>query len=113
MAAIAYANRSARPVDLWTTRRRVAHRVHRRSSSSRPEQNEKCVTHVAGQKCYPCPRLLRGEHLCWKSSMFGAVGLPHSAFADEDVGEHDKLSGDGNDGELGGFSSGDEAIEGR
>src|SRR5438105_6561799 len=52
-----------------------------------------------------------GEHLCWKSSMFGAVGLPHSAFADEDVGEHDELSGDGNDGELGGFSSGDEATE--
>src|SRR5215216_3985888 len=52
-----------------------------------------------------------GEHLCWKSSMFGAVGLPHSAFADEDVGEHDELSGDGNDGELGGFSGGDEAIE--
>ena len=23
-----------------------------------PEQNGKCVTHVAGQKCYPCPRLL-------------------------------------------------------
>jgi len=45
-------------VDLWTTLR-VAHRVHsRNSSSNRAEQNEKCVTHVAGLKCYLCRRLL-------------------------------------------------------
>src|SRR3954451_11799445 len=62
MAATVCANPSVMPVDLWPTRRRVAHRVHRlnNSSSSRAEQNEKCVTHVAGQNCYPCPRLLSG-----------------------------------------------------
>src|SRR5262245_2456127 len=59
MAATVCANPSAKPVDLWTTRRRVAHSVHRHNNSSRPEQNEKCVTHVPGQNCYPCPRLLR------------------------------------------------------
>src|SRR5271169_5580679 len=53
------ANQNPTPVDLWTTLR-VAHRVHRRTSnSSRAEQNQKCVTHVPGQNCYLCRRLLR------------------------------------------------------
>ena len=44
-------------MDLWTTLR-VAHRVHSRHNHSRPrEHRENCVTHVVGQKCYPCPRL--------------------------------------------------------
>src|SRR5436190_12314982 len=61
MAPTVCANPSLIPVDLWTTRSRVAHRVHSSSnnSSSRAEQNEKCVTHVSGQNCYPCPRLLK------------------------------------------------------
>src|SRR6266545_2826710 len=47
---------SAEPVDVWTTQARCP-QAHRRSNNNRPEQNEKCVTHVAGQICYPCPRL--------------------------------------------------------
>src|SRR3954462_14772624 len=47
---------SAEPVDVWTTQARCP-QAHRRSNNNRPEQNEKCVTHVAGQNCYPCPRL--------------------------------------------------------
>ena len=44
---------------LWTTLR-VAHRVHSpRSRNTRPEQSENCVTHVVGQICYLCSRLLR------------------------------------------------------
>src|SRR5437016_10550878 len=46
------------PVDAWTTQARCP-QAHRRSNNNRPEQNEKCVTHVAGQSCYPCPRLHR------------------------------------------------------
>ncbi len=39
---------------------RVTYRVHSHNSSSNTaEQNGKCVTHVSGQKCYPCCRLLR------------------------------------------------------
>jgi hypothetical protein len=41
---------------LWTTLG-VAHRVHT-LNNNRPEQNENCVTHVPGQICYLCPRLL-------------------------------------------------------
>src|SRR6185437_8219636 len=44
-------------VDLWTTLR-VAHRVHRFGSPNRPERNENCVTHVVGQTCHLCSRLL-------------------------------------------------------
>ena len=59
MAATDCANPNKQPVDLWTTLR-VAHRVHSpNSNSSTAEQNEKCVTHVAGQNCYLCRRLLR------------------------------------------------------
>src|ERR1700731_1556797 len=58
------------PVDVWRTQG-GSPQVHRPNSSknrsnnrnskrSRPEQNEKCVTYVAGQKCYRCRRLLRG-----------------------------------------------------
>ena len=47
-----------KPVDLWTTRRGVAHKAHR-PSNNRPERNENCVTHVVGQNCYPCRRLLK------------------------------------------------------
>ena len=43
-------------MDLWTTQS-VAHRVHSRNNNSRPEHRGNCVTHVAGQKCHPCPRL--------------------------------------------------------
>src|SRR5580692_7001969 len=59
IAAIASANPNKVPVDLWTTKS-VAHKAHRHSNSSsnQDEQNEKSVTYVAGQKCYPCPRLL-------------------------------------------------------
>src|SRR4030088_383515 len=53
----ASANPNAPAVDLWTTLR-VAHRVHRRNNN-RPERNENCVTHVVGQNCYLCRRLLR------------------------------------------------------
>ena len=53
----ACASRSRPPVDMWTTLR-VAHKVHRpKNSSSKAEQNGKCVTHVVGQKCYPRSRL--------------------------------------------------------
>jgi putative transposase len=45
--------------DLWTTPP-VAHRVHGRNSNNRAERNRKCVTHVAGQICCLCPRLLSG-----------------------------------------------------
>ena len=60
IAVIVYANLNDPPVDMWTTRRGVAHRDHRHSNS-RPERNEKCVTHVVGQNCYPCPRLLNSQ----------------------------------------------------
>ena len=59
IAPTAFANPNARPVDLWTTLagspqppqpQRPHHRAH--------EQTRKTVTHVAGQICYPCPRLL-------------------------------------------------------
>src|SRR5262249_1515589 len=75
MAATVCANPSAKPVDLWTTRRRVAHRVHRHNNSSRPEQTEKCVTHVPGQNCYPCPRLLRAKRGGWGQRKPHPVGL--------------------------------------
>ena len=59
MAAIACASPNPPAVDLWTTLR-VAHRVHSLSSSNiRPERNRNCVTHVVGQICYLCFRLLR------------------------------------------------------
>ena len=59
MAAIACASPNPPAVDLWTTLR-VAHRVHSLSSSNiRPERNRNCVTHVIGQICYLCFRLLR------------------------------------------------------
>src|SRR5689334_4829914 len=48
---------SERAVDLWTTPS-VAHKVHS-PNNNRPERNENCVTHVVGQKCYLCLRLLR------------------------------------------------------
>ncbi len=58
MAAIACASPNPPAVDLWTTLR-VAHRVHSLSSSNiRPERNRNCVTHVIGQICYLCFRLL-------------------------------------------------------
>src|SRR2546428_6336788 len=57
MAATACESPNAEPVDMWTTQGRCPH-AHR-LNSSRPEQNEKCVTHVAGQNCHPCPRLLK------------------------------------------------------
>src|SRR5262245_58802642 len=57
MTAIACKSPNAEPVDVWTTQARCP-QAHRFSNSNRTEQNEKCVTHVAGQNCYPCPRLL-------------------------------------------------------
>src|SRR5690349_22312177 len=56
-ALTAYASPNARAVDLRTTLC-VAHRVHS-PNNNRPERNENCVTHVVGQKCYPCSRLLK------------------------------------------------------
>src|SRR5712671_6903704 len=53
---IASANPNAPAVDLWTTLR-VAHRVHS-LNNNRPERNGNCVTHVVGQICYLCLRLL-------------------------------------------------------
>ena len=50
-------NPNAPAVDLWTTLC-VAHRVHS-LNNSRPERNKNCVTHVVGQICYLCLRLLR------------------------------------------------------
>src|SRR5258705_1314879 len=47
---------NVKPVDVRTTQARCP-QAHRRNNN-RPEQNKKCVTHVAGQNCYPCPRLL-------------------------------------------------------
>ena len=61
MATTACASPNPPAVDLWTTLR-VAHRVHSpRSRNTRPEQSENRVTHVVGQICYLCSRLLRGE----------------------------------------------------
>src|SRR5258705_13224588 len=51
---------NVKPVDVRTTQARCP-QAHRRNNN-RPEQNKKCVTHVAGQNCYPCPRLLRGGY---------------------------------------------------
>src|SRR5690348_12013760 len=56
IAATGYANPNARAVDLRTTLR-VALRAHS-PRNNRPERNENCVTHVAGQICYLCCRLL-------------------------------------------------------
>jgi putative transposase len=58
--AIACASRNVAAVDLWTTQARCPQAHSISSNNSRPEQNGKCVTHVSGQNCYPCPRLLRG-----------------------------------------------------
>src|SRR6516225_6162141 len=41
---------------MWTTQGRCP-QAHRFSNRNRAEQNEKCVTHVVGQKCYPYSRL--------------------------------------------------------
>ena len=47
---------------LWTCGRRCASPTGSTASrsSNRPERNENCVTHVVGQTCYPCSRLLTG-----------------------------------------------------
>src|SRR5260370_40478451 len=58
IAATGYANPNGKAVDLWTTPRGVAHRVHS-LSNNRPERSENCVTHVVGQKCYLCRGLLK------------------------------------------------------
>src|SRR6185312_16199619 len=60
IAATGYANPNARAVDLRTTLR-VALRAHS-PRNNRPERNENSVTHVAGQICYLCCRLLRIHH---------------------------------------------------
>src|SRR5436853_7442437 len=38
--------------------RKPKHQAHRPNNNSRPERNGKCVTHVPGQNCHPCSRLL-------------------------------------------------------
>src|SRR5689334_17264821 len=78
-ALTAYASPNARAVDLRTTLC-VAHRVHS-PNNNRPERNENCVTHVVGQKCYPCSRLLGGWGSQDKSRRLGPLpnrksGLP-------------------------------------
>src|SRR5436190_22145836 len=59
-AAIACANPSQPPVDLWITPTGypLPHRPNNHSNSY--EQNRKTVTHVVGQTCHPCRRLLTG-----------------------------------------------------
>src|SRR5579871_6348006 len=75
IAATVCANRQ--PVDLWTTLR-VAHKAHSRNNSSNSaEQNGKCVTHVAGLKCYLCRRLLRGEGARKFQKKIAASEPPH------------------------------------
>src|SRR6266849_5611491 len=70
IAATVCANPSGRPVDVWTTQARCP-QVHRPNNNRRKaEQNEKCVTHVVGQNCYPCPRLL-STRVC-----FAVLSLP-------------------------------------
>src|SRR5258707_14195632 len=64
---------NVKPVDVRTTQARCP-QAHRRSNNNRPEQNKKCVTHVAGQNCYPCPRLL-------KPSQRSEDGEPGEGFA--------------------------------
>src|SRR5258708_39624737 len=61
VVAIACESPNEQAVDLWTTLR-VAHRVHS-LNNNRPERNGNCVTHVVGQICYLCLRLLRGGGL--------------------------------------------------
>src|SRR5580700_6808577 len=49
---------------MWTTlKKRCPHanrpnnKNNNKNNNRRAEQNKKCVTHVIGQKCYPCRRL--------------------------------------------------------
>src|SRR5262249_43257258 len=51
-----------------------------------------------------------GEHLCWKSSMFWRLRLPHSILADQGVCEDDEFSGDGDESDLGRLSAGCETL---
>src|SRR5262249_24343874 len=53
---------------------------------------------------------VRGEHLCWKSSMFWRLRVPHSILADQGVCEDDELSGHRDESDLGGFPAGFEAL---
>src|SRR6266511_4602928 len=46
-----------------------------------------------------------GKHLCWKSSMFWRLRLPHSILGDQGVGEDEEFSGDCDDGDLWGLSA--------
>src|SRR5215471_18785822 len=58
IAAIACAN-SRRPVDLWITLTSYPQPHRPNNHSNRVERNRKTVTHVVGQICHPCRRLLR------------------------------------------------------
>jgi len=63
IAAIACDGQSRRPVDLWIilTDYPQPHRPNNRNN--RHERFKKTVTHVVGQNCHPCSRLLRGPDL--------------------------------------------------
>jgi len=46
---------------MWTTLRVDHMPTGPKTAATKTEQNEKCVTHVIGQKCYPCSRLHKVE----------------------------------------------------
>src|SRR5438270_14038095 len=50
------AKRRARPVDLWTTLKRVLHRVHRRNNNSSQSLSidEQKVSTMSPNECQPC-----------------------------------------------------------
>src|SRR5712691_9886320 len=61
IAASACKNPSPRPVDLWITLAGYPQPHRPNSHHNRDERNRKTVTHLVGQTCYLCRRLLRGE----------------------------------------------------
>src|SRR5436190_1268715 len=97
MAAIVCANRKSQPVDMWTTQVRCphAHRLNNNRSKTRAEKKEKCVTHVVGQKCYPCRRLHTRSEAGWglrsASSMRIEIMLTAIGLDDEPVFATDEV----------------------
>src|SRR6266704_5391779 len=81
MAAIVCASQSARPVDLWRTLTGSPQAHRPNNSNSRAEQNEKCVTHVAGQNCHPCSRLLRASPAACRIRAKGVSGMARISVA--------------------------------
>src|SRR5438105_3173097 len=84
------------------------------SSTKSARRRGRWLTFRRSKGMSPSPRRGegRGEHLCWKSSMFWRLRHPDSVLADEGIGEDGELSGDGDDDELWGFSgSGHPKVE--